>query len=229
MKTRPFTLRQDELTAILSGHQTLLLRPIKPQPPADGRARPFLYDAQGNKSCALGWRTDEDLCGVAVCPFGNAGDLLWIKEKWALECPYEHTDGCGNPEHVRLWQDEIARDSFTVPWRPAITMPRWASRYTLRVLDVRELQVQDITNDNAIDAGVAGENLEDVYSVAGDFLRRCYAGGRYDYLLKCWLRSGAHFSERDSFQTRWDSIYAKRGLGWTANPYVWACRVKVVE
>ena len=25
------------------------------------------------------------------------------------------------------------------------------------------------------------------------------------------------------FMAKWDAIYAKRGLGWDANPWVWAC------
>jgi len=31
------------------------------------------------------------------------------------------------------------------------------------------------------------------------------------------------------FAELWDSIYAKRGLGWKVNPLVWACEFEVEQ
>ena len=209
MTTRPFTPRQSELAAILAGRQTLILRPFKPQPPHHTWN---CYNTGG-----FNVKTSGDQ--RAKCPLGAPGDLLWIKEKYTIECPYGPPEGCENPDHVWLWQDEVARDYFATRWRPAITMPRWASRHTLRVLDVREIQVQDITEYDACAAGIQGHshttgksNPRTVFvafpELDGGFLRAVHA-----------------------LEAQWNTIYGEQGWGlpWGINPWAWACEFEVVR
>lgn len=77
---------------------------------------------------------------------------------------------------------------------PSIHMPRWASRLTLTVTDVRVEKVQDISEADAIAEGCPGFNS------SGDFTD--------------------DESPQEAFRDLWDSINAKRGHGWGANPWV---------
>lgn len=86
-------------------------------------------------------------------------------------------------------------------WSPSIHMPRWASRITMEVVSVRVERIQDIT-----DADVIAEGTD--------------------------TGEGAHFtppSPRMLFALLWDSIYAKRGFGWDANPWVWVIEFRRIE
>ncbi|GEB79748.1 hypothetical protein DDE01_11630 [Desulfovibrio desulfuricans] len=87
-------------------------------------------------------------------------------------------------------------------WRPSIHMPRWASRITLEITDVRVQRLQEITEYDACAEGFEqGEHL--------DAPEGCYS-----------------FSE--GFRRFWDSI-AKPGAHWSDNPWVWAVSFKRVE
>lgn len=135
------------------------------------------------------------------CPWGSPGDILWIKEKFAIECPYGPPEGCDNPDHVWPWYGEPAREMFTAPWRPAITMPHWASKRELRVLKVRVEQVESISEIDAQKLGwfYQGHNLHHVYDpVTMDIARQ-------------WFRSV------------WDTVYGEEGWGlpWGIGPWAW--------
>lgn len=85
-------------------------------------------------------------------------------------------------------------------WRPSIHMPRWASRITLEIAAVRVERVQDITEKD-----VEAEGLS----------------------LQPWSGEGpAGWPKTAGFAQLWDSLNAKRGYGWDANPWVWVISFK---
>lgn len=86
------------------------------------------------------------------------GDQLWVRETWQglsfgdylptkssqCEVRYAATDPCAD-------LDTAARG---YPWRPSIFMPRFASRLTLSVTDVRVERLIDISEEDARAEGV---------------------------------------------------------------------------
>ena len=72
-------------------------------------------------------------------------------------------------------------------------MPRWASRLTLTVTDVRVQRVQDISEGDIAAEGIA----------------RGFSGGPHG-------EEGLY----EDFADLWDSLNAPRGYGWDANPWV---------
>lgn len=79
--------------------------------------------------------------------------------------------------------------------RPPIHMPRWASRLTLIVTDVKILRMQEIGEDQA-----AATGLFKPYDIP--------------------LRELVDSPFRTSFQRAWNARHAKRGYDWNANPWV---------
>lgn len=111
-------------------------------------------------------------------------------------------------------------------WRPSIHMPRWASRLTLRITDVRVQRVQDITPDDAAAEGgqipvnaATGNPLLDISSPYAPIRYLTQAQAQH-FDQPAWLR--AHFA------SLWDSLYAKRGHPWADNPWVWAITFEVL-
>jgi hypothetical protein len=156
--------------------------------------------------------------GMVACPFGQAGDRLWVRETWKflgtdmnrLGRTHMMQDGVfeyrADGQRVTICRPHQDIERYMIghtKWRPSIHMPRWASRITLDVVNVRVERLQDISEADAKLEGMPG--LEPHQSYAG-FL------GPY----------------REQFRGDWDAIYANRGLGWNANPWVWAVDFRMV-
>ena len=110
------------------------------------------------------------------CHLGNLGDELWVRERWAEvvadDCQsFIHYDA---DEEVRsvgfdfdacceLLGETVTDDNYICehaltighPWTASSRMPRWASRLTLRVTNVRVERLQEISNDDAWCEGVS--------------------------------------------------------------------------
>jgi len=146
MKERPILFSGPMVRAVLSGAKTQTRRVIKPQPPADGSAKEWTWAIDSDApSPALGWRDDAIGACAAVCPYGQPGDLLWVRETW-----------CPRPEGYGYRADD---DPTNQPrkWGPSIFMPRAASRLTLRLTEVRVERVQDISQADAVAEGTQGK------------------------------------------------------------------------
>lgn len=102
------------------------------------------------------------------CPYGAPGDRLWVRETWqAIHVSIDPETGCGDDVQAA---PSIPKDSqngwwgvvyaATDPqangfaWRPSFYMPRWASRITLEVTEVRVERLQDISEEDAIAEGI---------------------------------------------------------------------------
>ena len=166
-------------------------------------------------------------------PYGLPGDQLWVRETWAdvnsEEGPailYRADGGMASwhewcvdrgpdygagpsmnydayPGDYVMWWSDLWNGEPEHSWKSPIYMPRWASRLTLKVIDVRAEKVQDISLDDAAAEGCEGTDGEP--SLHGPV------------------------DEIGVFAALWDSINAKRGFGWDVNPWVWVVEFKRVE
>ena len=233
MKERPILFSTAMVRAILDGRKTQTRRVIKSA--MDGRKITGLnrHSEPGFRDTFASNKGDDFWAGC--CPYGVPGDTLWVRETfgivthafdenenmidWVPDRPsksvHEMKLGRGYWNgHVIYMADGAfewnAGDDPTINictlWNPAIHMPRSACRLLLPVLEVRAERLQDITEEDAI-----AEGIERVSSVGPmrAFGWRDYGGGR------------GFIHPVESFRSLWDSINAKRGFGWNANPWVW--------
>ncbi|HEX5935893.1 MAG TPA: hypothetical protein VFY63_17165 [Pseudorhizobium sp.] len=88
-------------------------------------------------------------------------DRLWVKETHAIvpRTAYRMSEGVQqtlrpNDAHDAAVYREGWERSQPGRWRPSIHMPRWASRLTLTVTDVRIERLQDCSDDDAEAEGI---------------------------------------------------------------------------
>lgn len=160
------------------------------------------------------------------CPYGQPGDRLWVREKWApvTATAYRMSDGVQqtvNPNDEDTAAIYAAGWDRSGPgrWRPSIHMPRWASRITLEVTGVRVERLQEISPADACAEGAA-EILDRPHA---DPLR----SAAYDK-FGVTLNDGERYAGSvAAYAALWESI---NGPGsWDANPWVWVVEFKRVD
>lgn len=210
MKERPILFSGPMVRAILEGRKTQTRRIVKPQPldvtdaVRDVPGGNMFYaaiarrDVMGVYFTSLGsdqqheWR----------CPYGQPGDRLWVRE---THCVWRAGNADGTGKHIAYRATEP--DSPCGGWTPSIFMPRWASRITLEVKDVRVERLQDISEADAIAEGLydaRGHHLAECPAYSDEPNRKCACGSQ---------------TAQEEYHGLWDSI---NGAGsWSANPWVW--------
>lgn len=199
MTERPILFSAPMVRAILDGRKTQTRR-VKNIP----------QNAIAAWLDGMAWRFDlPGAFKMVRCPYGVPGDRLWVRETLKSGPLPNLFTGEPTIATIALYaaDDEwvINEHEFNlVPWwkhwedgrkLPPIHMPRWASRITLEISDVRVQRVQEISEDDAFAEGVSQMDWE------------------YDNGECCDTR-------RESFSLLWDSIH---GTGaWGRNDWVWA-------
>lgn len=213
-KCRPIIFDGESVRAILAGNKTQTRRVVK-------------FDCAGYSRVKMKMIVDGEFAGqvrvvgqlggcdcrkcredfIIACPYGVVGDRLWVRET----CRYE----IGNDVLVRRREDLSSAIAPTDADREHIcnklkarawsigrwqrAMPRWASRITLEITEVRVQRLQEISEADAMSEGCKATHHGDGSSAA------------------------------DAFAYRWNIINEKRGYSWESNPWVWAISFKSVE
>ena len=153
MKARPILFSASMINALLDGRKTQTRRVVK--------AAPSAFPSWWEK---FHWATLRHFKKGALthCPYGEKGDLLWVRETF---CPIDDTefgesrwvDYRATPKysakHPAGWDNEPDSPD-ALKWKPSIFMPKWASRITLEIKDVRVERLQDISDKDVKSEGV---------------------------------------------------------------------------
>ena len=125
-----------------------------------------------------------------------------------------------------MWFDDLLSGAPDHKWKPSIFMPRWASRITLIVTDVRIERLQDISEADAEAEGLAKISKDGSLYKFG-LPDRDGLPGNDDH---GWPWMDWHKHARDAYQAIWQSLNAKRtGCGWDDNPWVAAITFNVTK
>lgn len=165
---------------------------------------------------------------VHICPYGQPGDRLVVKEAAWVWCRKER-DGdtkTGRPKYNYIpkgrfvhYQTDEQKPTYRVNeapdqgWRLKVGryLPRWASRITLEVTGVRVERLQDISEEDA--------KAEGVLPIFEQF--PCM--GRDQRMTSGELMADAPY--RAALALLWDQINGDRAL-WKENPWVWVVEFK---
>lgn len=233
-RERPILFSGEMVRAILDGRKTMTRRVMEHQPYSNTIGWRVKGDPSGDLLCYndflppsatlldVGrgrnrYTTSFEEQGdnwEGICPYGVPGDRLWCRETFCLETCREV--GWYDPPHkdgrpLRVSEDDAWGRHWEQPHYRATDPPpelayedsnepevRWKPsihmpRWASRLmLEVAEVRIERVQNISTTDIGAEGINLHN-------------------------NRRGA----RAEFRDLWDSLNAKRGYGWDANPWVW--------
>lgn len=152
---RAFIAKPWQARALHEGKATLILAPVEPQPIEHA---PNLWRwPTGGEDWRISWRGDDPVLLAERCPVGVPSARLFVQEAWGtsigINLPVEHIGHQCWPvwyaidDSVRYTGARTGGPAFMTrgPWRAAATMPRWAARTVLEVVDVRVFRFSKIT------------------------------------------------------------------------------------
>ncbi|HSC88532.1 MAG TPA: hypothetical protein VLC09_14720 [Polyangiaceae bacterium] len=230
MADRPILFSGPMVRAILDGTKTQTRRVVSGALQTADGGWEHVSGARWRQVVARGPVFPETYGPAIKCPYGVAGDRLWVREtfdsrnsageRWKpkdsafvvfRDGAQMYSDGTYSPP-----LESYAPGAFDLcRWRPSIHMPRWASRITLEVTAVRVERLQDISEEDAQAEGI--ERGEDFF--------QCPTWR--DYMPGDEAASWFPDDPIGSYSTLWDSI---NGAGaWDANLWVWVVEFRRLE
>ena len=186
MTDRPILFSAPMVRALLAGTKMQTRRVLKPLP-----RRTIFFDPKTAGK--------DQFQGPRIQP----GDRLWVRETGNWRGPMKNQIGAGSISFTFYAADSARGRSefFDDKNKPGIFMPRWASRLTLYVTDVRVERLNSISEADARAEGVV--QRPDGWFTVIDAQRGL---------------TGAATHAVDAYAMLWDSI---NGLGsWAQNPWV---------
>jgi len=225
-KARPIDFTADSMRALLAGTKTQTRRLMQPQPASEpvevGFYHPLRGDKRGEEYPAPetfgAWGDGWDV----PCRYGKPGDLLWCREAWSTislydDCKPSELDprGKGN---IRYMADGKRSGRY----RHARFMPRWASRLTLEIVEVRAERLHEISEQDAKAEGASALRwFQPKGKPEGDSINLAAVGDE-------WNETWEAISYRNGFASLWDSINGKKSP-WSANQFVYVLTTKIHE
>lgn len=241
-REHPIMFSAPLVRAILEDRKMQTRRVIKPQPEhkqVHDYKGERVYEGESRMWCwnhatfenLWDFPNNEDRRELATfCPYGVPGDRLWVRETWGVNTPrliapcVNYRAGGQLPliGHVSPDTWSITGNRHEVNdadllaikdgWRPSIFMPRWASRITLEITEVRVQKLNELSETDALAEGIPDLRVSPEYYSAP-----IPSSPKYKSI---------HVNE---YARLWDSINAKRGYPWSSNPFVWAISFRRVQ
>ncbi|MCA3371639.1 MAG: hypothetical protein INF89_19310 [Roseomonas sp.] len=263
MVERPIPFKGEMVRAILDGRKTQTRRIMKVQPWPDALVtvehyHPTVIDRYGDMQPGketFGAHWDDGEYGLKS-PYGQPGDQLWVREACWAESTFDG-DGVRYPaDHVwriientqeaseawcklaRYGGDAALDNQTNTGMRvPPIHMPRWASRITLRITDIRVERLQDISD---ADAQAEGATMRPAcngfqHRYPGWSMNWSKVGQLSHYATGAKRGVKAPLTEGDvslhsakwAFANIWNKINGPDA--WDENPWVWAISFERVK
>jgi hypothetical protein len=210
MRELPIRYLAPMVRAVLDGSKTQTRRIVKDQSDMEFDANDPTYGLYWRSYATEAHGEDAKVC----CPYGNPGDRQWVQEAWRVSSAHDDLPPSKLPSGLTVEYLADGPGMFEGRTRPSIYMPRWASRITLQITDVRVMRLQDISEADAQAEGIAELPLQ-----AGQ------PGARWSADPTQPALHGR--SPIDAFQRLWESIYGRSSE--LDNPIVWAISSQLIH
>ncbi len=209
MKSRPILFSTPMVQAILEGRKTQTRRVIKEIRQSKYHENRFDFSF---KKCAAVNIEKEDICSNELplislldqCPYGQPGDVLWVRETWALLSDHPYPT-----QYLYAATDKKTPGS---KWKPSIFMPREACRLFLKITNIRVERLQDISESDSSKEGI-----------------KMRVGGvtPYDSFYQIPNNPTQFQTAKQAFKSLWQSINGPES--WDSNPFVWVIEFEKTE
>lgn len=223
MKERPILMSGPMVRAILDGRKTVTRRAMRTS--HVGYRAFYRWDGSPSRRAMMRCLNETEPGSSVFCEdnrIGVPGDRLWVRETHAIvpASAYWHDSTIPHRVHADEHGDpwwSVYREGWerSAPsrWRQSIHMPRWASRITLEIVDVRVERLHDID-----EADARAEGLD--WAAPRCFDKQLDYDDREDPREVGYVLVGEYCGfAKDNFARLWEHLHGPGS--WATNPWVW--------
>lgn len=201
--SRPISFHLEMVRAINNGSKTVTRRIVTSQPQPSAHC--CVVTAKGEALFFQGTTPESPSCDskIPTNRYGIVGDRLWVKETYNVVpflsgCDKPHpTDSSLGIRYRATWER-----SNSTPWKSGLFMPRWASRLTLEITELKVERLQDIATEYP---KIPSDKFTTTEIKAEGFDYLSYAGDDYE---------DSDFKyDPTEFTSYWNKLNYKRGYG----------------
>lgn len=210
---KPILFSTPMVQAILKGRKTQTRRVVKKQ---------ILYDDDSGYKFwdNLMFDIHDDVLETMYmpdhCPYGAIGDVLWVRETFAITGSNPIHDSASGilisekMDYVFRGQKQPHIEKL-LKWKPSIYMPKEACRIRLLIKDISVERLQDISDSDAL-----AEGVEHVIDKITGYCGYDYLNGGYNLMTTPY----------HGYKSLWEKINGKGS--WGLNPWVWIIEFEVL-
>ncbi len=111
--------------------------------------RPIIFSAPMIRALLAGRKTQTRRLATSPLVKCVPGDRLWVRETWKSHSSWDAMPPRDVPKANIFYRADDRYSPSGCRWRSPLHMPRWGSRMTLVVTDVRRQTLQEINEDDA--------------------------------------------------------------------------------
>jgi len=171
--------------------------------------KPILFSPEMIRALKKGVKTQtRRTMKAATCPFGEVGELLYVREDYQLPAYLDSVSPSGvTAPNVKIHYTADGDSPFSGMGKPRsnMYMPRWMSRMTLELTGVKSEKLKEISHEDVLAEGISSEQAYE--AIAGQ--SRYFIGEAY----------------QKAYAALWDKLHGSGA--WDVNPFVWVLRFKV--
>jgi len=131
-----------------------------------------------------------------ICPYGKAGDLLWVKETFMK---VSWLDGKSAKKTMTYYKAGAQKPVYANKWKPSIHMFKTDARLWLEITDIKAQRIQSISEEDAREEGCGVAKIYGFSEIGQS-------------------------SFREGFFAKWISVYGIES--YYENPWIWAIKFK---
>jgi hypothetical protein len=223
MKTRTLLAHQFEVLPLLEGRQSVVIRPVVPQPYLAINGQHWIWDGT---TCGSIWAIEVSPSLGDCSPFGESGDSLIVKETWAAY----NTGRYDRPEMGVFYRADDGSPRFDRGrWRASTSMRPEQSRLALEVVSVRVVQLKDLTPEDVPALGIDHRQSTADYPIGCNIPNHRWYFGVPEPCGGGGTIRVYHEEMETAIKDAWDDLYAKKGYPYDGSIWAWVCAVRRVD
>lgn len=165
------------------------------------------------------------------CPYGEPGNILWVRESWQWEGDVKWTDVFAGDHWWYKADEGVVYEQGPARWKPSIHMPKLACRRFLKVTDINVERLHDITPADILKEGIKYPVSDQKDGMVSPLFKLGEDNSALSFMPDGWQKLRGKELEDKILFAHWAELWCEINgrSSWDKNPWVWVISFKRIS